>query len=128
VSLWKFSRDLPYLLRSIPTSLLVVGDFNSLLSNMDATGHQNYSRALYELMRWFELVHVGNIPRARHLYTLHQWGLHGLIYTPRAKWAEKKGAEKRFAAFTDNLAVVVRITLKIINTRLGHSYLKMNTA
>ena len=38
-----FSNELPYLLRDIPPSLLVGGDFNSVLANMDATGHPNYS-------------------------------------------------------------------------------------
>ena len=36
-----FASDLPYLLQSIPTSLLVCGDFNSVLMNADVTGHQN---------------------------------------------------------------------------------------
>jgi len=38
-----FSNELPYLMRDIPPSLLVGGDFNSVLRNMDATGHRNYS-------------------------------------------------------------------------------------
>jgi len=36
-----FSNELPYLLQGIPPSLLVRGDFNSFLTNLDATGHPN---------------------------------------------------------------------------------------
>ena len=36
-----FSNELPYLLRGIPPSLLVGGDFNSVFTNLDATGHPN---------------------------------------------------------------------------------------
>ena len=45
-----FPGELPYLPRDIP-SLLVGGDFNSVLTDMDATGQQNYSRALQEVIR-----------------------------------------------------------------------------
>jgi exonuclease III len=46
-----FSNELPYLLRDIPPSLLVGGDFNCVLANIDATGHPNYSRALQEFIK-----------------------------------------------------------------------------
>jgi len=41
-----FSNEFPYLLRGIPPLLLVGGDFNSVLTNLDGIGHPNYSRAL----------------------------------------------------------------------------------
>ena len=59
-----FPNELSYLLRDIPPSLLVGGDFNSVLTNMDATGLPNYSRALQEFIRVFDLL---------DLYLLHQW-------------------------------------------------------
>jgi len=65
-----FSKDLTYLLRGIPTTLLVGGDFNYVISNIEATGHQNYSLKLQDLMRGFDIVHVADIPRVHHLYTL----------------------------------------------------------
>ena len=36
-----FSNELPYLLRDIPPSLLVGGNFNCVLTNINATGHPN---------------------------------------------------------------------------------------
>jgi len=53
-----FSNELPYLLRGIPPSLLVGGDFISVLTKLNATGHPNYSRALQEFIRGFDLVHM----------------------------------------------------------------------
>jgi len=46
-----FSNELPYLLRDIPPSLLVGREFNCVLTNIDATGHPNYSRALQEFIK-----------------------------------------------------------------------------
>jgi hypothetical protein len=69
-----FSSDLPYLLRDIQTSLLVVCDFNSVLTDMESTGHQNYIRVLQELLRGFDLVDVGDIAGARHLYSIYMSG------------------------------------------------------
>jgi exonuclease III len=51
-----FSNELPYLLWGIPQLLLVGGDFNSFLTNLDAIGHLNYSRAMQEFNRGFDLV------------------------------------------------------------------------
>jgi len=36
-----FSNELPYLLRFIPPSFLVEGDFNSVFTNPEATGQAN---------------------------------------------------------------------------------------
>jgi len=41
-----FSNELPYLLRGIPPWLLVGGDLNSFLTNLDARGYPNHSLAL----------------------------------------------------------------------------------
>ena len=51
-----FSNELPYLLRGIPPTFMVEGDFNTVLTNLDPTGHPNYSRALQEFIRRFDLV------------------------------------------------------------------------
>jgi hypothetical protein len=64
-----FSSHLPYLLQGIPTSLLVGSNFNSFLMNADATGHQNYSRTLQELIRGFDLVDMWETSHGRATYT-----------------------------------------------------------
>ena len=64
-----FSNELPYLLRDIPPSLLVGGDFNCVLTNIDATGHPTYSRALQEFIRGFDLLDMWVTSQERATYT-----------------------------------------------------------
>jgi len=99
-----FSNELPYLLRGIPPLLLAGGDFNSVLTNLDAIRHPNYSRALQEFIRGFDLVNMWETSQERNNYT---------HYTSRR---------------ADYLAVVVRIALEATTMRRGRSYWKMNTA
>jgi len=116
---------------AIPPSLLVGGDFNSVLTTLEATGHPNYIRALQEFIRGFDLVeNVGDVPGARYLYPLHQSGSLEIdrIYASGNLSRHKGGAETRVAAFTDHLAVVIRIALEATTMRHGRSYWKMNTA
>jgi exonuclease III len=56
-----FSNELPYLLRNIPPLLLVGGDFNCFLTNIDATGHPNY--------RGFDLLDMWETFQERATYT-----------------------------------------------------------
>ena len=51
-----FASEVPYLLRGIPSSLVMGGDINSVLSSVEVTGHTNYSRTLQELIRGYDLV------------------------------------------------------------------------
>jgi len=75
-----FSNELPYLLRGIPPSLLLGGDFNSVLTTLEATGHPNYSRALQELIRGFDLVDMWETSQERTTYTQYtSRGPRGLI-------------------------------------------------
>ena len=58
-------EELPYLLRGIPPSPLVGGEFNSVLTNLDATGHPNYSLALQQFIRGFDLVDMWETSQER---------------------------------------------------------------
>jgi len=126
-----FSNELPYLLRGIPPSLLIGGDFISFITNLDATGHPNYSRALQEFIRGFDLLDTWEKSQERATYT--HYSSRGAsridrIYASRNLSRQKRGAETRIAAFTDHLAVVIRIVLEATTMRRGRSYWKMNTA
>jgi exonuclease III len=126
-----FSNELPYLLRDIPPSLLVGGDFNSVLTNLDATGHPNYSRALQEFIRGFELLDTWETSQERATYT--HYTSRGAtrvdrIYASRNLSRHKRRAETRVAAFTDHLVVMIRIALEATTMRRGRSYWKMNMA
>jgi len=126
-----FSNELPYLLRDIPPSFLVGGGFNCVLANIDATGHPNYSRALQEFIRGFDLLDMWKTSQERATYTHYtnrRSSRIDRIYASRNLSRHKRDAETRVAAFTDHLAVVIRIALKATTMRRGHSYWKMNTA
>ena len=126
-----FSNELPYLLRGVPQSILVGGDFNSVLTNLDATGRPNYSRALNEFIRGFDLVDMWEMSQDRPTYTHYtSRGASRIdkIYASRNMSRQKRDAETRIEAFTDHLPVVIRIDLEATTMRRGRSYWKMNTA
>jgi len=110
-----FSNELPYLLRDIPLSLLVEGDFNCVLTNIDATGNPNYSRALQEFIRGFDLLDMWEMSQERATYTHYtSRGASKIdrIYASRNLSRNKRGAETRDASFTDHLAVVIKLPLR----------------
>ena len=126
-----FSHDLQYLLRDIPTSLLQRGDFNSVHADIDTTGRRTYSRALQELIRGYDLVDMWEASQTRDIHT--QYTSRGAsridrIYASRDLSGQKRGMETRFAAFTDHLAVVLRITLQVTTMRRGRGFWRMNMA
>ena len=126
-----FSNEFPYLLRGIPPVLLVGGDVNSVLTNLDAIGHPNYSRALQEFIRGFDLVDMWETSHEHATYTHYtSRGASKIdgIYASRNLSIQKRGAETRVAAFTDHLAVVIPIALEATTMPSGRSYWKMNTA
>ena len=119
-----FSSDLPYLLQGIPISLLVGGEFGRVLTN------QNYSRTLQELIRGFDLVDLWETSHGHATYTHYtSRGASRIdrIYAYRNPSDQKRGVETRITAFTDHLAVVLRMALDIAPMRRGHNYWKMNT-
>ena len=120
-----FSNELPYLLRGIPQSILLGGDFNSVLTHLEATGQPNYCRALNEFIRGFDLVDMWEKSQDRPTYT--QYTSRGTsridrIYASHNVSRQKRDAETRIAAFTDHLAVVIRIALDVSIMQRGHSY------
>lgn len=124
-------NELPSLLRGIPPIRLLGGDLNSVLRNLDGTGHTIYSRVMQEFIRSFGLVDMCKTSKERATYTHYtSWDASRIdrIYASRNMGRQKWGAETRIAAFTDNLAVVIRITLEATNMRCGRNYWKTNAA
>ena len=64
-----YNVELVYLLRSLPHTMIVGGDFNCVLSQADCTGNMNYSKALDKLVRGFELTDVWTTTHTRAIYT-----------------------------------------------------------
>ena len=109
---------------------MIEGDFNSVLSNVNVTGRINYSRTIQELIRGYDRVDMWETAHGQATYT--QYTSRGAsrldrIYISRNLSDQKRGVETRLAAFTDHLAVVLRITLEVTPVWRGRSYWKMNT-
>jgi len=126
-----FTTELPYLLQRVPESILLGGDFNSVLTHLDSTGQPNYCWALNELIRGFDLVDMWEMSQERPTYTHYtSRGASRIdrIYASRNISGQKRDAEMRMAEFTDHLAVVIQIALDVTTMRRGRSYWKMKTA
>ena len=71
---------------------------------------------------------MGDGPAAQRLYTLYAVG--GIafyrIYVSRNLSERKCGTETVVTAFTDHLAMVLRIALNVITLRHGRGYWRMN--
>jgi exonuclease III len=124
-----FNIDLPQLLRETPSMMLIGSDFNCVLTKTDCTGNFNYSRALHALIRVINLVDIWETVPERRIFTHYiRQGATSLdrIYATSNLRDRKSGIETVLAAFTDHLAVILRITLDGNTIRRGTDYWKMN--
>jgi hypothetical protein len=106
-----YNTDLPYLLPGYHTDIILAGDFNCVLSHLDATGRRNYSRALDKLVTGLRLHDIGEENSERPSFT---------HYTPRGAsrldricisnmLQRRQGVSTVVAAFIDHLAIVLRM-------------------
>jgi hypothetical protein len=126
-----YNMDLLHLLPSTRTATLVAGDFNCVLHRAYSTGHTNYGRALATLLRGFELHDVWDASRSRQVYTYYaprSASRLDRIYIAEHLLARKQGLETVAPAFTDHLAVVLRLAVDIPLPVRGKSYWKINTS
>ena len=109
--------------------MIVGGDFKCVITKTDVTGNFNYSRALNELVKVFDLVDMWATAPKRGVYT--HYTRHGVsrldrIYVSRNLSGKKCETETVVTAFTDHLVVVLRIALNVTTVRRGRSYWRMN--
>jgi hypothetical protein len=126
-----FNLELPYLLIDTPTTVIMSGDYNCVLSKTEATGHFNFSRALNTLISGYDLVDMWAPAMGRGAYTHYtRSGAARLdrIYMSRQISGRKYGIETAVAAFTDHLAVILLISLDVTTVQWGRSYWKMDAA
>ena len=124
-----YNVELVYLMRSLPPSMIVGRDFNCVLSQADCTGNRNYSKALDKLVQGLELTDVWQTTTNRAIYT--HYTPHGVarldrLYVSQSLRSRKMGVETVMAAFTDHLAVCLRIALDAPLLRRGRGRWKMN--
>ena len=110
------------LLPQVPTCLKMAGDFNCVQKDSDCTGHRYSSRALERLLNGLQLTDVWDASLDNHAYTHYtQTGAARLdmICATDGIRKHKQGVETLVAAFTDRLAVLLRVQLSIPFTRRG---------
>jgi len=123
-----YKVELVYLLRSLPSTMIVGGDFSCVLSQAECTGNFNYSKALDKLVRGLELTDVWAPAQSRAIYT--HYTPHGAarldrLYDSPDLRNRKFGVETVLAAFTDHLAVCLHITPDAPLLRRGWGRWKM---
>jgi len=109
-----FSTDVTFLLPTDSTEVLIAGDFNCVTSQADCTGKPNMNRALTTLIRGMGLCDVWtthpHIPAYTHYTNVGASKIYR-IYITNPLQSRKKGAETVAAAFSDHLAVIIRMEL-----------------
>jgi endonuclease/exonuclease/phosphatase family metal-dependent hydrolase len=105
--------------------MILAGDFNCILDTVDSTGHKNFSRALSSIVSGYRLHHVWDASRSRHGYTYYAPRTASRldrIYVTQLLLSRKQGVETTAAAFTDHLAVVLRMAIEKPIPSAGRGY------
>jgi len=84
-----------------------------MLDTIDSTGHKIFSRALASIVSGFRLQDVWDTSRSRHVYTRTASRLDSL-YVTNHLLSRKQGVETVATAFTDHLALVLRLAIEVI--------------
>jgi len=112
------------------SDIIFAGDFNCVLSHTDATGHRNNSRALENLVTGFVLSDVAEMTSARRMFTHYTptgaLRLERIYISPTLRW-KKLWVDTLVAAFTDHLAIVLRIESSDPILICGRGLWRMNT-
>jgi len=107
-----------------------MGDFNRVLEKTDTTGHYQYNRALAGLVQGFSPRDTRKTNPGCPVYTHYSpTGATRIdrIYASHTLFVRKMGAEVMAAAFTDNLAMVLRLTVDVPIPRRGRGIWRMKT-
>jgi exonuclease III len=109
-----YNSDLPGILRKHAVDILG-GDFNCVLDKNDATGQGTYSRSIATLIKGYSLQDAWQPRPGRKVYT--HYTRHGgarldRFYLTNNQLARKKSIETIATAFTDHLAVVLRLIME----------------
>ena len=124
-----YNGDVARFLMHSSNNIVLAGDFNCVLMPSDCTGSYNVSRDLAILVSDLDLVDVWNMNQGRMIYTHYTAkGASRIdrIYLTRQLLTSKQGVESIAAAFTDHLAVILRVSLSAPCTTRGKGYWRMN--
>jgi len=123
-----FNSELTYLMRAAPAHMILGGD--CVLDKRDTTGHLNFNHFLAELVQGFTPRYSWAAHPATPAFT--HYSNNGAtridrLYISHTLHAMKTSAITVPAAFTDHLAVVLRLSVETPLFRMGRGIWKMNT-
>jgi exonuclease III len=125
-----FSTEIAHILPTTHTDLIIAGDFNCILNKTETTGNACHSRALTTLVQGLGLRDGWNNTARKGGYThyaKHSATRLDRIYISERIASLKTGIETTPVAFTDHLAVTIRIATTTPPPTRGKGLWKMNT-
>ena len=125
-----FNSEIVQILPHTCTDMILAGDFNCILSQNDSTGNRPCSRALDRLVQGLHLTDAWDAqlhPQAFTHYTPTGAARIDRFYLTEDLYRNKQGVETLVAAFTDHLAVLLRVKLMTPATHRGRNRWRMNT-
>jgi exonuclease III len=125
-----YNTGITHILPPTHTEMILAGDFNCTLAQIDCTGTPNNSAALNKLIKGLGLTDAWNPQTTREGYTHYTTtGASRIdrIYTTNALLSRKTRIETLAVAFTDHNAVILRIALDLPIQHTGRGYWKMNS-
>jgi len=111
--------------------MILAGDFNTTINKSDSTGQNNTGRALATLTRGCYLCDVWDTAQNSTGYMYYvpkAASTIDRIYVTARLYTRKTGVERVAAAFTDNLAAVLRLAIEAPLPVRGRSYWRMNSS
>ena len=107
-----FHKEILPLLPNTRTEILLAGDFNCTMNQADTTGHANPSKALEILIKGLNLQDTGIVQTTRQGFTHYTpqgaARLDRIYVSPQIR-GQQQGIETIPAAFTDHMAVILRV-------------------
>jgi hypothetical protein len=125
------NAEIPLILPVAPVALVMAGDFNCILDARDTRVNAPQSNALQRLIRGMGLRDVWDMMSQRLGYT--HYALHSAMhldrmYVTEQLYRQKQGVETVLAAFTDHLAVVLRLAMDVLFQERGRGYWRKNVS
>jgi hypothetical protein len=121
-----FTNDVPVLMPPACRDMILAGDFNSTIDKHDSIS-QNTSKALATLIRGCDLCDTAHNRTGYAYYASNTASRIDRIYVTARLYSTKTGVEHVAAAFTDHLAVVLRLAIDAPLPIRGRGYWKMNS-
>lgn len=126
-----FTNEVTAVRPPVHRNVILAGDFNAIIDKRDSTSQNNISRALKALISGSDLCDVWDTTQHRNGYTYYSHNAASRIdriYVTERLYSRKTGVERVAAAFTDHMAVILRLAIEVPLPVRGRSYWRMNSS